>query len=282
MSAFTLQFDGASRGNPGPGGSGALLLRDGSLYWRGSAALGYCTNNMAEYEGLLLGLDALVQTSAHTHISSVRVEGDSELVINQMSGMYAVRAANLVALHARAEAAATALRRKYIDVEFAHIPREQNTDADRLANQFSDMDEYIGGGSGGDKGGGGGGGGGDRAKRSREDPAPAPPQTEEALTALISKREAEFEAELAPLRAKRDQLKAARLAAEAAEAARQEAEAEERARKAAAEAAERARKEAAAAREEVLRGETTYRVRRRRAPRRRAPRRGCCAALRRG
>ena len=72
MSAFTLQFDGASRGNPGPGGCGALLLRDGSLYWRGSAALGFVTNNMSEYEGLILGLDALVQTCAHTHISCAR------------------------------------------------------------------------------------------------------------------------------------------------------------------------------------------------------------------
>jgi ribonuclease HI len=245
MSAFTLQFDGASRGNPGPGGCGALLLRGGSPYWRGSKALGWCTNNEAEYAGLLLGLNALVGTTGH--ISTLRIEGDSELVVRQMTGVYALRAANLLAPHATAEALTAALRKRLIKVEFAHVSREQNVDADRLANQFSDMDEYIGGGIGGDKGGGGGGGGGDRAKRSREDPAPAPPQTEEALTALITKREAEFEAELAPLRAKRDQLKAARLAAEAAEAARQKAEAEERARKAAAEAAERALKEAAEA-----------------------------------
>ena len=130
---WTLQFDGASRGNPGHCGAGWVLLRDGVVARHGAHYLSHsCTNNWAEYQALIAGLSAVRELG----IKSITVEGDSKLVVDQMNGECATRSSNLVSL--RNEAAA--LRGNIGDVHLRHIPREENKLADSLANQAIDRE----------------------------------------------------------------------------------------------------------------------------------------------
>jgi ribonuclease HI len=91
MTQPTLYFDGCSKGNPGPAGSGALIKTDG-IIWSGCEYVGTTTNNVAEYKGLILGLKQL----KFLNINKVIVKGDSMLVINHMTGKYKVNAPHLI------------------------------------------------------------------------------------------------------------------------------------------------------------------------------------------
>lgn len=125
--------DGASRGNPGRAGCGALLLDAATGKVLASAAqfLGEReTNNAAEYRGLLLALQLARQHEA----ARVRVHMDSQLVVRQMRGEYRVKNAKLRLLFDDCQRAARELEL----VEFEHVPREQNALADALANEAID------------------------------------------------------------------------------------------------------------------------------------------------
>jgi ribonuclease HI len=120
-------IDGASRGNPGPAAY-AVIIRDanGKLLLELAKKFGRDTNNVAEYYALLAALDF-----ATTHgITALRIRSDSELLVRQMQGRYKVKSADLKPLHERASIRARQL--KYFAIE--HIRREQNGDADALAN----------------------------------------------------------------------------------------------------------------------------------------------------
>jgi len=134
---WTLHTDGGSRGNPGPAGSG-FVLRDtsGATLCASGHFLGDATNNRAEYDGLVRGL-----RSARAH-GCVRldVRMDSELIVRQMTGRYRVKNEGLKEPYARA----TALVREFDNVRFAHIPREENAEADRLANEAMDARTDVG------------------------------------------------------------------------------------------------------------------------------------------
>ena len=121
----TLYFDGCSKGNPGPSGAGALIKNDNDI-WSGCEYVGNTTNNVAEYKGLILGLKQL----KFLNINKVIVKGDSMLIINHMTGKYKVNAPHLLELYNEAKEII-----KDIDVTFHYIPRSQNTDADKLANE---------------------------------------------------------------------------------------------------------------------------------------------------
>lgn len=126
-----LYTDGASRGNPGPAGAGALITEeDGTTIAEKSAYLGEATNNQAEYQALLIGLQEAVKLAP----SRLTVRMDSELIVKQLNGEYRVRNSDLLTLHGRAKE----LVRKLGEVRFVHIPREENFHADRLANQAID------------------------------------------------------------------------------------------------------------------------------------------------
>jgi len=123
-----LYFDGCSKGNPGPAGSGALIKNQQTneqTLWSGSEYIGNTTNNVAEYKGLILGLKQL----KYLNINKVIVKGDSMLVINHMTGKYKVNAPHLIPLYNEAKELI-----KDIDVTFLYIPRLQNKEADQLAN----------------------------------------------------------------------------------------------------------------------------------------------------
>jgi probable phosphoglycerate mutase len=128
-----VEADGGSRGNPGPAGYGAVV-RDadtGEIVRSAARALGTATNNVAEYEGLLAGLRAAIEVDPN---ADVDVRMDSKLVVEQMSGNWKVKHEGLRPLASEA----ASLVRSLGAVRFRWIPREQNRDADRLANEAMD------------------------------------------------------------------------------------------------------------------------------------------------
>jgi probable phosphoglycerate mutase len=128
---IVLYTDGGSRGNPGPAAYGVRVeTEDGTLVTEFGEALAPTTNNVAEYRGLIAGLEWAL---AHGH-TNVRVRSDSELLVKQMRGEYRVKHPGLQPLHAEARLLATKIGR----VVFEHVRREKNTHADRLANEAMD------------------------------------------------------------------------------------------------------------------------------------------------
>jgi ribonuclease H / adenosylcobalamin/alpha-ribazole phosphatase len=126
-----VEADGGSRGNPGPAGYGAVVLsEDGTVLAERDAYLGVETNNVAEYSGLIAGLQAAQEVGA----SEVAVRMDSRLVVEQMNGAWQIKHERLRALAAEANE----LRAMFDTVTFEWIPRERNLLADRLANRAMD------------------------------------------------------------------------------------------------------------------------------------------------
>jgi ribonuclease HI len=129
--AFRANIDGGSRGNPGPASYG-VVIRDprGEIAARLKKYIGRMTNNVAEYYGLIAALDY-----AESHgIRALRVESDSELLVKQMRGQYKVKHADLRPLFERAKKMSQALESFRIE----HVYREQNREADALANEALD------------------------------------------------------------------------------------------------------------------------------------------------
>ena len=128
---LTVHVDGGSRGNPGPAAAAAVLSGpDGTVIARDSVLLGVVTNNVAEYRGLLLGLELARSQGA----SEVEVVNDSELVAKQVNGIYRVKHPDMRPLHAQAIAALKA----FGDWKVRSVPREQNAAADALVNEALD------------------------------------------------------------------------------------------------------------------------------------------------
>lgn len=123
--------DGAARGNPGEAGCGAVIVDErGRTVRELSRYLGRTTNNVAEYHGLLMGLDALLKMGRR----NVRIQSDSELLVRQLTGRYRVRDEKLKPLFARA----IELLGQLDSYRIVHVPREMNKPADRLANRGVD------------------------------------------------------------------------------------------------------------------------------------------------
>ena len=127
-----VEADGGSRGNPGPAGYGAVVLEPVTREVLAEAAesLGTVTNNVAEYRGLIAGLDAALGLGA-THVD---VRMDSKLVVEQMSGRWQIKHPDMKPLALQAKQ----LVRQFQRVTFTWIPREINKHADRLANEAMD------------------------------------------------------------------------------------------------------------------------------------------------
>jgi len=123
-------IDGGSRGNPGPAGYGVRIEQPDGTITELKEFLGSCTNNVAEYNGLL----AALRWAADRGIGQLRVRSDSELLVKQMRGEYRVKNPGLLPLYDEARG----LMRKIGKVTFEHVRREFNKDADRLANEAMD------------------------------------------------------------------------------------------------------------------------------------------------
>ncbi len=126
-----LFTDGAARGNPGPAGAGAVIISpDGHIQARVGKFLGDSTNNVAEYMGLILGL----RRAKAMGIKELEVLSDSELLVKQLQGEYAVKAEHLLPLHQEAQA----LLKAFSWIQVRHIPREENAQADAMSNRAID------------------------------------------------------------------------------------------------------------------------------------------------
>jgi broad specificity phosphatase PhoE/ribonuclease HI len=127
-----VEADGGSRGNPGPAGYGAVVrdAASGRVLHEVAAGIGVASNNVAEYRGLIAGLEAAAEVGA----TDVDVRMDSLLVVNQMSEKWKIKHEAMRPLASQA----AGLVRRFRRVSFQHIPREQNKHADRLANEAMD------------------------------------------------------------------------------------------------------------------------------------------------
>jgi ribonuclease HI len=129
--AYTANIDGAARGNPGPASYGVVVrCPDGTPHESLGKYIGRHTNNVAEYYALIAALDY----AAANGIKRLRVLSDSQLIVNQMKGLYKVKHPDLRPLHERAKKQAAGLEAFTIQ----YIPREQNREADATANAALD------------------------------------------------------------------------------------------------------------------------------------------------
>jgi ribonuclease HI len=141
-----LHADGGARGNPGPAGIGALLVDEhGEVLGEIAEGIGEATNNVAEYRALIAGLELALDKG----VTELEIYLDSELVVSQLSGKWKIKKDTLRPLAVKARA----LMGRFDSFQLAHVRREHNADADRLANQGMDaaaLDEAL------DREGGGG------------------------------------------------------------------------------------------------------------------------------
>lgn len=126
-----LYFDGGSRGNPGPGGAGYALFKDGIEINSDSIPLGKCTNNYAEYAALIIGL----QYAVDNKLQNLLIRGDSLLVIRHCQGKWKIKSEQLRPLYAEAKQ----LLNHFESVELEHVKRDFNKRADQLANKGIDQ-----------------------------------------------------------------------------------------------------------------------------------------------
>jgi len=143
--SYLLQFDGASELNPGPSGSAYVIFspietdENGDQIRRpiqeGFSYIPHATNNEAEYNGLILGLTKALELG----ITELEVEGDSNLVVNQVQGLWKVKVPHLVPLQSKANK----LLWKFKKWSVKHIYREDNVDADRLSKEALEVREEI-------------------------------------------------------------------------------------------------------------------------------------------
>jgi ribonuclease HI len=126
--SYYMMFDGCSKGNPGPAGAGAVIYADNTEIWSQAIYVGnHETNNLAEYTGMLLGLNEAVRRK----IRVLTVKGDSEVVIKQMLGKYKVKSENLLDIYEQSKE----LEKHFDKIDYIHVYRHLNTRADALSNE---------------------------------------------------------------------------------------------------------------------------------------------------
>jgi ribonuclease HI len=129
-----LHTDGGARGNPGPAGIGVVLFdMDGNVIGEIAQGIGAATNNVAEYTALIEGLDLALRKG----VTDLKVFMDSQLVVSQVKGEWKIKNERLRSLAAKAQT----LLSKFNSASLEHVRREQNADADKLANQGMDQAE---------------------------------------------------------------------------------------------------------------------------------------------
>jgi len=128
---LTLEFDGGSRGNPGPAGIGIVIrAADGTPLVTLGRYIGRATNNVAEYTALITSMQEAQKLGA----TKIKINGDSELVIRQMTGQYKVKHPDLIPLYRQAKT----LFDSFEEATIAHHYREKNELADSLGNLAMD------------------------------------------------------------------------------------------------------------------------------------------------
>jgi ribonuclease HI len=134
-----IHFDGGSRGNPGPASAGVVIhdADTGQAVHEAGYFLGRCTNNVAEYQGLIRSLERAAELGG----DQLDIHSDSELLVRQITGQYRVKSADLKPLYARA----ADLLDKFPNWQIQHVRREKNQRADELANLAIDHQADVSG-----------------------------------------------------------------------------------------------------------------------------------------
>ncbi len=123
-----IHTDGAAKGNPGPAGIGCIAYKkDGTVLFEHFRYIGETTNNVAEYRALIEGLTRALEEK----VTDVRVASDSQLLVRQIHGLYRVKQPHLQKLFDEV----AQLSRRFDHFEINHVPREENHEADALANR---------------------------------------------------------------------------------------------------------------------------------------------------
>ena len=144
MAKFTLYTDGGSRGNPGVAGAGVAIMDErGQTLKTASKPLGHTTNNEAEYQAVIFGLETLKRLLGKEQLANVSIEVrlDSELVARQLQGKYQIKEATLQPLFLKVW---NMKIKDFPDLKFTPIPREENKLADQLANEAMDLPAQLG------------------------------------------------------------------------------------------------------------------------------------------
>ncbi len=133
---YVLHFDGgAAPTNPGPAAAGAVLLNDEEIVARWGMYISWATNNVAEYNGLIIGL----QNAIKLGIKNIKVKGDSQLAITQINGEFKVRNEGLIPLHTQVKQ----LQKQFDSISFLYIPRKLNQCADDVCNECLETKKNI-------------------------------------------------------------------------------------------------------------------------------------------
>ncbi|MFC1961775.1 ribonuclease HI family protein [Chloroflexota bacterium] len=131
MQSLIINVDGAARGNPGPAAIGAIIRdKQGNIIAHVSKRIGMTTNNQAEYRAIIAALEKAVSLGAR----QATVYSDSELMVRQINGRYKVKNTALRPLYQDVVRLIGSLE----DFKISHIPRQQNAEADKLANMALD------------------------------------------------------------------------------------------------------------------------------------------------
>mgnify|MGYP003335687255 CR=1 FL=1 len=134
FTAAVIYSDGGSRGNPGPSAAGFVIMNErGEVVSEGGAYLGIATNNIAEYQAVYLGLERAQELGVRV----VDFRMDSQLVANQMNGLYKIKHPDLAIIHHRI----SELAQRFDKVTFSHVRREYNKLADGVVNKILDERE---------------------------------------------------------------------------------------------------------------------------------------------
>lgn len=127
MKELEIYIDGASKGNPGPSGIGVIICQEGRTIKNISNYIGNATNNIAEYTALIHALQECLILQAE----SIKINTDSELLYRQINATYKVKSPNILRLYNQALHLISAFK----NVKVAHIPRQNNCGADKLATR---------------------------------------------------------------------------------------------------------------------------------------------------
>ncbi len=132
MKKLIIYSDGGSRGNPGPAGLGVVIENEkGSIIWKGYRFIGVKTNNQAEYQALLFGLEKVKSLKATEVVCNL----DSELIVNQLNRKYKIKNEDLGPYFIKI----WNISQSFKKVVYQYIPREKNRLADKLVNQAIDV-----------------------------------------------------------------------------------------------------------------------------------------------
>ncbi len=129
---IVIYSDGGARGNPGAAASAYVIYNSENLITHGSKFLGIATNNVAEYTGVIIALSWFAKNRSEKEIKFCM---DSELVVKQLTGIYKIKDAKLMELSLQVKAI---IKENNLKINFVHIPRKENSYADKLVNEKLD------------------------------------------------------------------------------------------------------------------------------------------------